>query len=348
MPKIYGKEANIGMAGNSTYLETNIKWMLKKIIKGIGFLLVGIALFWYVYRDIDINSIKETLIELKYGWIFLSFALGLASHFIRAIRWGILIKSLDYQPRKANLFLSILILYFINLAIPRGGEVARCGVINRYEKIPLTKLIGTVFIERFTDFVAFLLIFAVVIVWQFNNAISLFATFELDFSGLQSKLILLGITLIIGLLFFFLSKKFGLITKFSHKLKQIKTDVLEGIKSISKIKNKSLYFIYTFLIFIFWLLMTYVVFFAYTPTNDLGLSAAIFAYTIGTLAYLLPIQAGLGVWHFLAIQSLFLFGLDKESGLIFALIAHTFTNVVYLIFGAMGFIILPWINLNEK
>ena len=93
--------------------------------------------------------------------------------------------------------------------------------------------------------------------------------------------------------------------------------------------------------------MLYVVFFAYAPTRDMTFSAAIFTYTIGTLAFLLPIQAGIGVWHFLVIQSLFLFGLDKVSGGMFALIAHTFTNLVYLVFGTLGFLIIPLTNNND-
>ena len=31
----------------------------------------------------------------------------------------------------------------------------------------------------------------------------------------------------------------------------------------------------------------------------------------------------------------------------FALIAHTFTNLVYLIFGTIGFILMPLINTNS-
>jgi hypothetical protein len=93
--------------------------------------------------------------------------------------------------------------------------------------------------------------------------------------------------------------------------------------------------------------MLYVIFFAYAPTNNISFAAAIFAYTIGTFAYLLPIQAGIGVWHFLIIQSLLLFGLEEEPGMMYALIAHTFTNVIYLVFGSVGFVILPLINQKD-
>jgi len=97
-----------------------------------------------VYQDINIQSITGALKELKYSWILLSVILGLLSTLVRALRWKILIESIGYKPKTINLFLSVQILYFINLVIPRGGELARCGMITKYEKIPFAKLLGTV------------------------------------------------------------------------------------------------------------------------------------------------------------------------------------------------------------
>jgi hypothetical protein len=114
------------------------------------------------------------------------------------------------------------------------------------------------------------------------------------------------------------------------------------------IEKKWTYIFLTFLIFLLWLLMFYVVFFAYPPTVHMPLSSAVFTYTIGTLAFLLPIQAGLGVWHYLVMECLYLFGLNKEAGRMFALVAHTVTNLIYLIFGTIGFIVLPFINNNSQ
>ena len=131
----------------------------KKPITGTIFFIIGVGLFWYVYQDINIQSIKDALKELKYSWILLSVILGLISTFVRALRWKMLIESIGYKPKTLNLFLSVQILYFINLVIPRGGELARCGIVAKYEKIPFAKLLGTVFIERLTDFIAFIIIF---------------------------------------------------------------------------------------------------------------------------------------------------------------------------------------------
>ena len=301
-------------------------------------------MFWYVYRDLDLQLIGETLKELKYEWILLSFFFGLTSHFIRAVRWKMLIEPMGHKPRTLNLFLSVLVLYFINLVVPRGGEVARCGTVTRYEKIPFVKLVGTVFVERISDLLAFFLIFAAIVIWKLDLMKQIFASLPLDYSGYPTKMLTIGGVGVSVVLLYLGSKRFGLLDKFSERIKKIKKDVIQGIKSILLMRNTSLYIIYTAMIFLMWLFMLYVIFFAYTPTSNMSFAAAIFAYTVGTFAYLLPIQAGIGVWHFLIIQSLLLFGLEKDAGMMYALIAHTFTNLVYLVFGSVGFVMLPLFN----
>jgi uncharacterized protein (TIRG00374 family) len=312
------------------------------------FLVLGVALFWYVYRGMDLHTLRSALTNLDYGWIFLSFLLGLSSHFLRALRWKMLIDPMGYKPRKVNLFLSVLVLYFINQVVPRGGEVARCGTVNRFEKIPFVKLVGTVFVERITDVMVFLLIFLGIFLWQFNLFNQVLSSVTYDFEGLQSKILVFGGAVLFLAVLYWLFKRLGLLNRFAQKIKKFKHDIKEGIRSVLLLENRWLYIVYTVLIFFLWLLMLYVIFFAYSPTQNLGFVAAIFAYTIGTFAYLLPIQAGIGVWHFLIIQSLFLFGLDKESGMMFALIAHAFTNLIYLVFGTIGFILLPVVNHQKK
>jgi hypothetical protein len=316
----------------------------KKLITGTIFFIIGVGLFWYVYQDINFQSIKDTLKELKYIWILLSVILGLLSTFVRALRWKILLESIGYKPKTINLFLSVQILYFINLVIPRGGEIARCGMVAKYEKIPFAKLLGTVFIERLTDFIAFIIIFIGVFFMQLSLVKEIFSILKMSPSSFQSKILIFGLVIILFILFYWIFKKIGLLNKFQNKINKIKEEIIEGIKSVLMIEKKWTYIFLTFLIFLLWLLMLYVVFFAYPPTYNMPLSAAVFTYTIGTFAFLLPIQAGMGVWHFLVSECLYLYGLNKEAGKMFALIAHTFTNLVYLIFGTIGFIIIPLIN----
>jgi len=319
----------------------------KKLITAAFSFIVGVCLFWLVYRDLDFQAIKEALGELKYSWILLSVILGLASSLMRALRWKMLIESMGYKPRSLNMFISIQILYFINLVIPRGGELARCGVISKYENVPFTKLLGTVFIERLADLIAFVIIFIVVFFLQFPLISKIFTNLDLTTRNLGAKFIILGLAAVLLVLLLWLIRKTGLFSQFRGKIRKAREELSEGFRTIIHIEKKWTFVILTLLIFLMWLLMLYVVFLAYPPTRHLPFSAALFTDTVGTFAFLLPIQAGIGVWHFFVMESLNLFGLAKDYGKIFALIAHTFTNLIFLIFGAIGFIVIPFFNNNQ-
>lgn len=320
----------------------------KRIFISIIFFIIGISLFWFVYRNFDFNELGNALQDIRFGWIIVSILFGLLSHFVRALRWKILINTMGFQPMTANLFLSVIILYFTNLIIPRGGEVSRCAVISKYEKIPFVKLIGTVFVERITDLFTFLIILLILVIWQFSffKTVMNYPGFQMDFSSFSFKLLpILSVSIIITLLGFAMVK-FKIFKKIYLKLKQLKVDFVEGISVILHIREKIKYIIYTLVIFLLWLLMLYAVFFSYPPTEKLSFVVALLTYAFGTLAYLLPLQAGIGAWHFIVINCLFFYGIDKETGMIFALIAHTFTNLIFLIFGPLAMALLPMIN-NE-
>ena len=62
---------------------------------------------------------------------------------------------------------------------------------------------------------------------------------------------------------------------------------------------------------------------------------------------LAPVQGGIGPWHFMVYETLFIYGIDKTEGKVFALIAHTTTNLSMMIFGLAALLILPMINRKE-
>ncbi|MDK2977338.1 MAG: glycosyltransferase 2 family protein [Bacteroidales bacterium] len=320
----------------------------RKLIQSGVFLVIGVTLFWYVYKDIDVSKIKSELGNLTYGWIILSLVFNLLSQLTRALRWKKLIVSMDYHPGNLNLFLSVLVMAFTNLVIPRGGEIARCGVITKYDKVPFTKLVGTVFIERITDFAALIFLFLVLIAWQFPVLKELFqsANINITYSNYHSKIIIYSLVILFVFVFIFVLYKLNVFKKFRKRIHKIKTDFIEGFKTIASIKGKGVYIFQTFLIYFFWLMMLYVMFFAYGPTEELTLGNAAFAFAVSTFAFILPIQAGIGAWHYVVIQCLLLFGISSVDGMVFALLSHTCTNLVYLLFGAIALIILPMVNKN--
>jgi len=322
--------------------------LIQKILLYSVLFLLGVALFWWLYRDLDWIKLKQGLKITNYYWILVSVLLGLYSHYIRAIRWKMLIKPMGYNPKVSNIFLSVLIMYFTNIIIPRAGEVARCTALARVEKIPASKLIGTMIVERIADMITMILLVILVIVIN----LGIVKEFFVQNPGITVNLIrllsisniILGITVIVLILILFFVLKPFKNTIFGEKLKKVKHEFKEGIKSILLLENRWYFIGCSFFIFACWLFMLYAVFKAYPPTSHLSIEAGMFTFLMGGLAMLAPVQAGIGAWHYMVIKSLFLYGIAEEYGKIFALVAHSSTNLIYLIFGLAAIILLPVLN----
>jgi glycosyltransferase 2 family protein len=336
--------------------------MIKKalhILKYLAFLSVGIFVFWWVYKDEPLEDFKSAFKNLNYFWIIVSIVLNILSQISRAIRWNMLIKPLGYNPRLANSYFSVVLLYFVNLLLPRAGEVFRCTILSRYEKIPFAKLAGTVFVERMADFLTLMLLAIIIIISQFGVFISFLDSHEEvrnNFTNLLSvRNLIFGIAFIVFLVILFLlfnyyykKQKANQGSNFIKRLRLIKQNFVLGIKSIAKLENKWLFIGHTAFIFLMWLFMLYVIFLAFEPTSHLSLLTGMITFLMGGLAMLAPVQGGIGPWHFMVYETLFIYGIDKTDGKIFALVAHASTNLIYLVLGLAAFIILPILNSGWK
>ena len=336
--------------------------MLKKILsisKYFVFLAIGVFVLWWVFKDEPLLKYKSAFAGLRYFWIVVSLVLNVFSQISRAIRWNMLIRPLGYNPRLYNSYMAVVIMYFVNLLLPRAGEVFRCTILSRYEKVPFAKLAGTVFVERMADFITLILLSVVILLSQFNIFVSFFNThpaFKANFLNLFSlRNITMGLGAILLLLlaiilfnWYYKKKKSESSKTFMKRIRLIKQNFISGIKSIAQLENKWLFIGHTLFIFVMWLFMLYVIFLAYEPTSHLSLQTGMITFLMGGLAMLAPVQGGIGPWHFMVYETLFIYGIDKADGKVFALIAHATTNLVYLFFGLIALLIIPIINKPRK
>jgi uncharacterized protein (TIRG00374 family) len=340
-----------------------MKKIFINIVKFVTFLGIGIILLWGIFGDVGWENLKNALRGVNYFWIALSVVFSILSQVSRAVRWNMLIVQLGYKPRLFNTFLSVLFLYLVNLFLPRAGEVGRCKLLSKYEKIPFSKLAGTVFSERSTDFITLILLTVLIISTQIGKIKQIFdinrisKIFNEVFqentlnntagtgSILSPKNMLIGIGIIVAVVFVYVEIRDFLKKRKEHqgitirqKLNEFKNNLIEGIKTILRLKNKWRFIGHTLFIFLMWLLMFYVVFLAYEPTRHLSIYIGATTFIMGGLAMVLPIPGGIGSWHFMVILTLSVYGIDYTYGKIFALIAHSATNLIYIILGLMAYL----------
>lgn len=318
-----------------------------KVLQFLAFFVLGAFIFWLIYKDQDIARIKTVLKnEVNYSWIGLSLLLGLLSHVSRTIRWGLMIEPVGHKPSFINTFLAVMVGYLMNLALPRMGEVSRCGVLARYEKISFTKLFGTVVAERLIDVISLLLLLAIVFFSQFgpmldflNRNPEIQAKIQTVFS---SPYLFAGLVVLVLLAWLFRNTfKNSLVFK---KTMGILQNFKEGFVSIRSVKRKGWFWFHSVFIWTLYYLMLYVTFFAFDFTHDLNPIAGLTTFVLASFGMVAPVQGGIGAWHFMAIEALSLYGVAQANGAIFAFVAHTTTTTMIIVIGLISLLVLPFIN----
>ena len=328
-----------------------MKQNILKTLKFVSFFALGIFIFWMVYKDQDFNRIKSILTnDVNYFWIVVSLLLGLLSHLSRTIRWNLLIEPLGRKPRLMNTFLAVMVGYLMNLALPRMGEISRCGVIARYEKISFTKLVGTVVTERLIDVLMLLILLVIVVLTQFGQVLE-FLNNNPEVNEKLQKVIYSPV-LIGGLLLFlavlWLSRHKIRESSLMKKVMGFVGQFVEGFRSVGKMKRKGSFIFHSVFIWVLYYLMMYLIFFSFGFTSHLGPLAGLTVFVLGSFGMVAPVQGGIGAWHFMVIEGLALYGVDRADGKVFALLAHGTSTVMLIVLGLIGMLVLPFVNEREE
>lgn len=311
------------------------------------FLAIGGFIFWLIYKDQDVDRIWSILQnEVDYFWIIVSLFIGLLSHISRTIRWRLMVEPVSHRPGLVNTFLSVMVGYLMNMALPRMGEITRCGVLARYEKINFSKLLGTVVAERVVDMVSLLLLLAIVIFSQFGQMLRFLdqnPEIESRLTGIiTSPLLIIGLVALLIAAFVF--RKALRHNLFYKKVDAVVMNLKEGFISIGSIKSKGWFVFHSVAIWVLYYLMFYVVFFAFSFTSDLGPIAGLTSFVLASFGMVAPVQGGIGAWHFMAIEGLSLYGIAYENAVIFAFVAHASMTVMIIVIGILSLLVLPFIN----
>ncbi len=260
-------------------------------------------------------------------------------------------QTMDYNPGTLKTFLAVMFGYFMNLAIPRAGEISRCAILKRTDDIPLEESIGTVVAERAFDLLCIIIIVAMAFLFNyelFNQILSLTDSGESTEQSSGSNTLLfvfLGIGVLFLLLFLFRKRlmKNRILMKLGASLQK----VWKGMLSIKKVENKFMFILTTFIIWIMYFLASYVVFFALPATSDLGLDAALTLLIVSTMAMIVPVPGGLAYPLFVT-TALGIYGLTKEEGSIYATVMYGSTVLMIFIVGAISFFVAAGMSKKAK
>ena len=267
-----------------------------KALKYILFLLISSVLMYLAFKDQNISEIISKLSTIKYEWLIISILFGALAFASRGLRWIYLINALGYKASKKNSINSVAVGYLTNILIPRAGEISRCTSLQQVERIPFDKLFGTIILERVIDFAILITLILTTLLYKFKEINVFFKeVFGESSDSIFSNpilLFLIGFVLVI-----FIFKKQIKKLSFFEKIIKVLNGLKDGFSSLKKINNKTPFILHTILIWVMYILMTYVCFFAIDETKDLNLFDGIYITVIGGLGMVVPSQGGIGSYH---------------------------------------------------
>ncbi|GIV33691.1 MAG: dolichol-P-glucose synthetase [Chitinophagales bacterium] len=345
-----------------------MKKNLFSAVKVIFFLGIGLLLIWLVVKDLNAeqrSQILQAFREANYWWLIPSAIVAFASHYSRAVRWNMMLRPMGYNPSATNSFLAVMIGYLANLAVPRLGEITRCGILNRYEKVPIYKSVGTVVTERAIDLIILFLLFLFVFLAEFNR-LGDYASREilvplrgklLSTAAQGPKLLLAAALVLVTLSVLYLVRKklknlsiikriFGMILGFA-----------EGLKAIKNVERPFIFLFHSLFIWAGYLFMLYFCFFCLPETSSLGLGAAVSLLAFGSLA-MIATPGGIGTYPIIMQMILMRYLLPADpatnsaadaellrlKAYAFGWIAWSGQTLMIIIVGLISLLILPLIN----
>ena len=331
----------------------NKKWL--SILQYLFFLGLGLFLVWWSMQQIPPEKwedFKKSLQNANYWLLLPVFIILTSSHAIRALRWKILMKPMGYTPRTPNVFFAVMVGYLANLAVPRLGELLKCTLLAKYEKVPADKLVGTILVERAFDVISLGLVFIIALVSQFDvvgaYAGQLIAPL-LESNKSETSYVKLGV--IIFFILFIAVGTWIILKKFPHNkfvsiLKNIIAGVWEGLSSIRQLDQKGLFILYSVLIWGLYILGTWIGLYATAGTSNLGIAAAVSALAFGSIGMIIT-PGGIGAYAYFIAKVLEKNGIGFEIGFANGTLQWFAQFIIVLILGFISLGLLPWFNKKQ-
>ncbi len=306
-------------------------------------LALGLVLTFWSYNSFSesqLAQMKNYFVSANYNYVILSLFFALLGYVLRAYRWKYTLEQIQCEPNFKLNFLAVSIGYFVNLSVPRAGEVSRALVLKKYQNQPFDKVFGTIISERIFDFIILLLFIAASLIIEFHTL----KDFLLQYIPVEKLIILaiIGFVVFLLLMYFYLYSKWGIILVLKSKIQGLK----EGALSVFQMKNKTPFLIYTLLIWLSYVLTFYTTTFALQETSGISLGTCLVAFVIGSLTITFT-NGGFGFFPILIAKILVLYNIPIEAGNAFGWIIWTSQLFITVVLGIFSFLVVPFVIKNK-
>jgi glycosyltransferase 2 family protein len=301
-------------------------------------LVVSVAALAFVVRQVDLSRTADILSRASLGWIAVMILFQVADLTLRAIRWQRLVNPI-HHVRFLPITGYLLIGYLANNVLPaRLGELVRCHYLGDREGISRTTVLGTVVVERVVDTAVVVgLASAAILVLHVRGLVASAVLIGLAVTGL------LVVALAVGLAAHRLPGAARVVALAERwpRLREMARKLRGGLAVAGRPRTLAEAL---FLSLAAWS-ATVVAFAAAGQSLGIQMTMAQAALLAAGVALATAIPAGpsnLGTFDLAAVAIAATFGLDQETALALALIAHASILITTSVGGAVALIALGW------
>jgi len=319
---------------------------LRTVLQYTVFFGLTVALLVFALRSIETGEGGSRMEFLAATWqhankwyLLAMFVVAMVSHVVRAIRWQMLLEPVGYKASFTGSFLSLMIGYLVNLAVPRGGEVTRSINLYKLEKVPVDVSFGTVVVERVVDVICLLLMVLFSFWIEWDKLESFMQGLPLGQGGGALPGWLLPAT--VGLALFIIAV---VVLRKNRKVREFLNGFKSGLLSVFRLERKGLFLFYSLAIWGLYLLTSYWVLMAFSQTASLGFGAVFTIFALGSIAMAVPLPGGTGSYHTLVPLGLVtLYQLPKPDAVALVFIFHAVQTLILILAGLVSAVVSWWL-----
>ena len=94
--------------------------------------------------------------------------------------------------------------------------------------------------------------------------------------------------------------------------------------------------------------MIYITFWSFQFTSHLGVLTGLTVFVMASFGMVAPSPGGIGTWHFMVIETLVIYGVERTPANAFAFAAHGTMTLLLVVIGLISLILLPVVNKKKN
>ena len=305
--------------------------------------LISIVFLVLAFKDVQLSDVVQALARVNYAWILVAILAMLLQSWLRALRWIPLYYPMQQGLRVGQMFGIVLISQMLNIVVPwRVGELARIYLMGEIEKRSKAQTLATLGVEKIFDTLMLLLLLLL---------IPLMMTLPAWLESPREGIVSLTIVLFVGAFGLMIARE-RVAQWLAHvyvpwSQKSVGELLHLAIGSLDVLKRWDLHLWLQLLSVIMWLIGIIVNYFVFLSMNlDLPWVSAFLLMAVLMVGGIAPSAPGkLGVFQYLCILTLGLFGVDQSIGLTYGILLYLVAYGTPMVGGVVA---LWWNGVNLR